>query len=141
MLQAACSRGNYPLFVKYVSKNYPQIANEFLSTLDYEPPHDSDLNNIQGYYSLFQSCDVPTNTKKVFAAAIVALYAPAAFKQSSSNVSLKWGLGIAIAEALGVTKQRASVLIKDAIFHYKHYDDLKEQVDQVIEKMKGGQNG
>src|SRR5690606_33239930 len=107
-------------------------------------PFDTNLSHIPRYFSHFCRLSgvhqelMSSNDKRLLIGCMVSIYSPETLRADNHS---KTGLVTTIAKVFNQTHQYVSILMKEAIVHYKAYDDFRERVDELTEQMKGGADG
>lgn len=141
-------RREYNLLGRMLVKQHPEIAEDLLSSL--QRPFDTDLQNIPRYFKTFcELCGIADSdllelrydkdmvgNKRLFIACMLFLYDPGIFNSSVRDV--KYGLSTAISKLLHHNNGYIGSTMRDVITWYKAYDEFRAQVDEMVEKLKGG---
>ncbi|MBC7948676.1 MAG: hypothetical protein H7Y42_12385, partial [Chitinophagaceae bacterium] len=135
-------RKEYAILGRYIYNQYPELAQEILQKESSPSPKESDFRKIEGYFISFcgfmkldpaefrgQSFNRDkTETRRVFIAAIIHLYAPNAYNHPVDILLIKQGLITELARVLLVNPVTMQGVVRQSIFAVKTYDDFKERV-------------
>jgi hypothetical protein len=146
----ALNEKQYKILGRLVVKKHPDIAASLLLSLSHIPSQ-VDISKINAYFDRFcclQGIEKQTyfgpvyKTSKVdmfrlFIASMVHLYYPEIYFQPIEELNLKKnGFVTAIATATGQQTSNVSSRIREVVLWEKEYDDFKEKVVTIVEKLK-----
>lgn len=152
---ALFSKSDLTLIGRLLARQQPDVAAELLSSIQPQPPHDTDQENIPYYFLTFckiqniESQELSLSrynsemvaAKKLLIACVLHIYCPVVFNQPVGLQNVKWGIVSRLSKSLHNTKPAISMLIQEVVTQYKVYDDFRDQVDMIVEKIKGGGDG
>jgi hypothetical protein len=112
----------------------PEVVNEILQ--QQQPPQESDLQMISGYYARFLISYPNGNLKenvenrRLFIAAMFHLYQPEVF--TAKNIYVNRRLGKEISVQVGVQNYTVSKILREVVIMEKAYNEFREQVQKVL---------
>jgi hypothetical protein len=140
----------YKILGRMVAKKHPDIAAQLLSTLNHTAT-ETDIQKITLYYDQF--CELQGierneyfgavyKTSKVdifrlFIASMIHLYYPEIYFQPIEEINMKKeGFVTALANSIGQPTSNVSNRIREVIQWENQYDDFKNKVFDMVEKLK-----
>lgn len=141
------SKRKWTLLGRLVMEKEPELADEYLRP--YSVIMERDLKQIPDLFKRY--CEIegidkydyyngmPTRKKmeirRIFTAAMIHIYYPGIYQQSIINIG-NFGFGYALSDVLSQHGSNVSKTIKKVVFWEKNYQDFKEKVLSVTEKLK-----
>jgi hypothetical protein len=150
MLSEALNEKQYKILGRLLVKKHPDVAQSLLATLNHTASED-DITKIDLYFIRFCTLQgiakesyygAVYKTSKVdvfrlFIASMVHLYFPEVYFQPIEELNLKKnGFVTAIAVATGQHTANVSSRIREVVLWEKEYDDFREKVVTMVEKLK-----
>lgn len=142
---------DYKILGRLLGKKYPDLARELLATYKDHPPLETDHQKIPTFFKIFcfhLSVDEKellgplyktskVDVRRLFVACMTHLYYPHVYHQPPEEINLsKKGFVSSLSRALQQQEPNISVMIREVIAWEKDYDDFKEKVYSIVEKLK-----
>lgn len=124
-------------------RHKPELAQELLGSYSDQRPTLSDAEGrmIGRYYSAFVKITYqvdlgkPTNARRLFIGAMIRIYHPGLHQQPADALMIRPGLVSQLARVTLQKEANVSTMIRQVLFQEKVYDDFREQVDLITQKL------
>jgi hypothetical protein len=143
---------HYKMMGRELWNKLPLLATSLLKPYLSADPFDYNFTKIEDHY-LFAFCSLYGITKKelqgalfksskvdirrLFIASMVHIYCPHVYFQHSSEINLsKRGFVMWLSKALDQQESNVSVLIREVVAWEKDYEEFKDRVSLIVEKLK-----
>lgn len=133
MLQAVAERNNYSLIGKVLASFRPEVYSEIEELV--RSSQQTDLTKIPEYFLSFQllSTESGVESRRLFTAIMLKLYHPYVLDKGIFNV--RKGFVNEIRICFNKPKQSISRDIRDVAVYYKAYEEFREKVNCIAEKL------
>lgn len=143
---------HYKMIGRLLTHKRPHLAQSLIYPYLKAVPYDTDFKKIDSYYldlfckekgiekseitgALFKSSKV--DVRRLFIASMAHIYYPHIYHQHTHEINLsKKGFVTYLAKALKQQESNVSVVIREVVTWEKEYDDFKEKVVDIVEKLK-----
>jgi hypothetical protein len=136
-MQATAIGKNYSLIGRVLKKTKPEVYTEIVDMLT--PGEEIDVQKIYRFYAKYDMLDHEGEARercRVFIGVMIKLYYPFMLERVVTAVGHSFSL--IIAHCFQMQRSHVSRFIPEVIVMYKAYDDFREKVDQVLEKIRDG---
>ena len=77
-----------------------------------------------------------TDTRRLFISSMIRLYNPQIYNQPNNCILVRKGFSQAMAKLLGLAGSNMSKTIRDCVMQEKLYDNIKNQVSEIVERLE-----
>ncbi len=128
---------------KFVAAQHPDLAKVIVHRYLHSDAIDENLDNIPAYYAGFLAVcpsTVEVNSsyaKRLFISVMLRIYSPGVYEQPPKDLVMRQGLVVAVSKTVSLNQGYLSRCIRSVIVHEKVYEDYREQVLDIVERLTG----
>lgn len=131
----------YEIVGELFVKKGPETASKAAHSLMSVKASECDFDKISEFYSRFCSIEniteLKSTDKKLFISCILHLYHPIGFCVPVQYLTIPYGLAATLANVLGCSQPGISQIVRQVILEESVYDDFREKVKEMVDKIKG----